>query len=449
MNRLIAALSALPFVCAGGSAKADIPQIKHVVIVFQENRTPDNLFGAFASKLPGADLANAGFNSKGQRIPLVPVPLARGLDLDHSHAAFVEMYDHGRMDGADLIVCQAIRGQSCPPNPQFAYVNASDVTPYLEIAQHYGFANRMFQTNQGPSFPAHQFILSGTSQISATSPYFAMDNMVDPHFGAGCSVPPVQRVRVIGPGGNAIGEVFPCFEHETLPDLLEGHSPSINWRYYSPGETSIWTAPDAIHHLCKPKNLACTGSDWTTGSIVLKPVQVLTDIASGQLAAVTWIIPNGRYSDHSEENDGSGPSWVAAIINGIGKSAYWENTVILISWDDWGGWYDHVAPPAPEGRPFGYYELGFRVPLLVVSPYTPAGYISQSQHDFGSILHFTEQVFGLGYIPPGNFADSRADDLADFFDFSAKPRPFEEIDAPLPPSFFLNDTRPPLPPDDD
>ena len=89
------------------------------------------------------------------------------------------------------------------------------------------------------------------------------------------------------------------------------------------------------------------------------------------------------------------------------------------------------------------------VPLLVISPYTPAGDISPSQHDFGSILRFVEKVFGLGRIPPGNFADARADDLADFFDFSAVPRAFAPIPAPVSGRYFLNDTRPLMPPDDD
>jgi phospholipase C len=136
-------------------------------------------------------------------------------------------------------------------------------------------------------------------------------------------------------------------------------------------------------------------------------------------------------------------------VNAVGGSPYWKNTAILVTWDDWGGWYDHVAPPSPIGRPFGYYELGFRVPLLVISPYAPAGDISPTQHDFGSILRFVEKVFGLGRIPPGNFADARADDRADFFDFGAAARAFAPIPALLPGRYFLDDTRPPTPPDDD
>jgi phospholipase C len=433
------------------SAAPPITQIEHVVIVVQENRTPDNLFGAFRGELPGADLASSGLTSKGKMVPLTPIRLGDTYGLDHSHPSFVLMYDNGRMDGADLIPCNSPKALGpCPRFPQFRYVKADDVRPYFEIAHRYGFANRMFQTNQGPSFPAHQFLLAGTSQLTASSAFFASENMQYQHEAAGCAAPADQRVAVIGPNGLEESYVFPCFEHQTLPDLLYRHRPPISWRYYAPTAGFIWTAPNAIRHICQPSHGECEGPSWSNGTIVLRPPQVLSDIAGRSLQAVSWVIPDERYSDHpGVKQEGTGPSWVTHIVNTVGRSLYWNSTAILITWDDWGGWYDHVAPPSPIGRPFGYYELGFRVPLLVVSPYTPPAYISPIQHDFGSILRFVEKVFGLGRIPPGNFADARADDLADFFDFDTTPRPFEPIPAPLPPSSFINDGRPPLPPDDD
>jgi phospholipase C len=437
------------------SAAAAATPIRHVVIVVQENRSTDNLFGAFRAQLPGADLAASGVASTGQVVPLTPIPLGDTYDLDHSHKAFVEMYDNGRMDGANLVYCAyPAPYQPCPAFPQFRYVNGADVMPYFDMARDYGFANRMFQTNQGPSYPAHQFLLAGTSQLTATSPLFAAENVTNAFETAGCAAPADQQVAVIGPGGQEEGYVFPCFEHLTLPDLLDRHAPPLSWRYYAPpgagASVSIWDAPNSIRHLCHASHGECEGSIWTNGTMVLNPPQVLLDIAAQKLAAVSWVIPAALYSDHAlTRQNGSGPSWVAAIVNALGKSPYWRGTAIFVTWDDWGGWYDHVVPPAPAGRAFGYYELGFRVPLLVISPYTPAGYISNEQHDFGSILRFVEHVFGLGRIPPGDFADARADDLADFFDFHAAPRQFVPIPAPLPPSYFINDKRPPLPPDDD
>src|SRR6201999_28317 len=131
-----------------------------------------------------------------------------------------------------------------------------------------------------------------------------------------------------------------------------------------------------------------------------------------------------------------GPSWVASIVNAVGNSDYWKDTVILITWDDWGGWYDHVRPPKVTKN--AYYETGFRVPLIVVSPYTPAGYVSQTTHTFGSILKFVETVFDLPVIPPGTYEDSRSDDLSDFFRFSKPRRDFVEIPSAVKADFFIN-----------
>src|SRR6266581_6439250 len=134
----------------GGGASTNLPsqKIQHVVVIFQENRTHDNLFHG----LPNADIANSGMNSLGQTIPLTPITLANHYDLSHAYSAFVDMYDGGKMDGADKIPVTCVPGTTgCPPNPQFVYVNPSEVAPYFQMAQHYTFADRMFQTNQGPS----------------------------------------------------------------------------------------------------------------------------------------------------------------------------------------------------------------------------------------------------------------------------------------------------------
>jgi phospholipase C len=423
-------------------AKAGIPEIKHIVIIVQENRSPDNLFHGLNKYLPKADIADIGVDSKGQTIQLSPVPLAGAYDLDHSHRAFVQMYDGGKMDGADRITCVAYFGP-CPKHPAFQYVQASDVQPYIALARNYSFANRMFQTNQGPSFPAHQFLFGGTSQPTPNSPLFVAGNT---QGGTGCIAPSNAFVAMIDPAGRDDTRMYPCFEHQTLADLLDRPPKDpmhpVSWRYYTQGANNIWTAPVAIRHLCEPTGspATCTDPHWTNGDIMLWPPQVLVDIHKRALKSVSWVIPTGQDSDHPTQNNGSGPSWVASIVNAIGTSPYWANTVILITWDDWGGWYDHVKPPIDSI--YSYYEYGFRVPLLVVSPYTPKGYVSDKTHHFGSILRFVETVFDLGRIPPGNFADARADDLGDFFDFTKAPRPFIKIPQTAPASLFLDRSRP-------
>jgi phospholipase C len=187
----------------------------------------------------------------------------------------------------------------------------------------------------------------------------------------------------------------------------------------------------------------------------LNPPDIFGDISNCTLRSVSWVIPKGQYSDHAKGNLGEGPSWVGDIVDAIGSSSkcdngagYWQDTAILITWDDWGGWYDHEAPsilPYPQGG----YQLGFRVPFVAVSAYTPSGYINDVPHDFGDILRFIEKNFGLtqGAL---NFADNRGpkNDLGLFFDLSAKPRTFKTIKTALPASYFIDDKRPAEDPDD-
>jgi phospholipase C len=450
--------------CAGFSSggPSDPPaafpgKFEHIVIIFQENRTPDNLFQDPVLIANGADIASSGVNSSGQTVPLSPIPLAINYDPDHSHMSFVVMYDGGQMDGADKIPVYCDATPNClPPNPQFSYVQASDAQPYFQLAERYTFGDRMFQTNQGPSYPAHQFILSGTSAPTATSSMFASEN---PQGGIGCAAPASATVQLIDPSGSESETTYPCFEHPTLADELD--AAGLSWRYYAPpaeGLGSVWTAPNSIQHLCgpnatPPNATSCQGSDWLNNVILYttqNPAPILTDIAEGQLAAVSWVIPSGQNSDHAGSlGNNGGPSWVTSIVNAIGDSSYWANTAVIITWDDWGGWYDHVAPSQviTNGTSWGSgYVYGFRVPLIVVSPYAKPGYISHVTHDFGSILNFVEHNFRLASL---GYADAHADNLADCFNFGQTPLQFRAIESPLPAEHFLNDHTPPTDPDDD
>ncbi len=364
-------------------------KIQHVVIIVQENRSPDNLFHG----LPGADIANSGVASDGTTVALQPIPLANSYDIDHSHTAFVTAYDGGKNDRSDQerVSC----GTACPyAHPEFGYVPASDNAPYMQMAQQYTFADRMFQTNEGPSYPAHQYLISGTSEPADGSNLLVSENTSQ----AGCTAPADARVSVIDLAGSEAQSVYPCFEHRTLMDLLDAKG--LSWRYYTPN-IGIWAAPNSIAHI---RN----GPGWN--NVIFDNTQVLSDARNGTLPNVSWVIPTAAASDHARGNDGSGPSWVASIVNAIGSSPAWKSTAIFVVWDDWGGWYDHVVP-----RVYGPYELGFRVPLLVVSPYAKRGYVSHATHEFGSILRFTERAFGLDSI---GTTDVRSDDLSDCFDFT-------------------------------
>jgi phospholipase C len=449
------------------------PVFKHIVIVVQENRTPDNLFGSKPSFEPGVDIATSGVNSHGRTVQLKARPLADCYDIGHDHSDFIAMLNKG----ADKEQLAPASGCTMPGNPEFKYVDNSSgaVQPYFDLAKAYGFANRMFQTNQGPSFPAHQFLFGGTSAPTSDSPLFAMDNMNVKKDKAGCTAGLDQTVTLIDGTGNQTNNapIYPCFEHTTLSDLLT--AANVSWRYYAPTTDGIWTAPNAIRHICAPtpsgKFFACSGTDWTNGNVVgTNPPQVLTDVASCVLPAVTWVIPSAPESDHPSSNDGSGPAWVASIVNAVGQQPtcasgenYWNDTAILITWDDWGGWYDHVPPFANNKQPHSPpawgdgYTYGFRVPLLVVSAFTPNHTVDNATHDFGSILSFVEHNFGLGFIGSGssiysNYADyqaaSRGDTLSAFFPLRVA-KAFVPIKTTLKASYFIHSKRQQEPSDTD
>lgn len=404
---------------AGGYRRAPDPplgggKIEHVVIIIQENRTLDNLFHRF----PGAETAESGLHRDGASVALVPIPLAEPYDPDHSHAAFVTEYDGGRLDGFDDERCSA--RSPCRPDLAFSYVQRSDVEPYWELAQRYVLADRVFQTNEGPSFPAHQYLLAGTSVLVSGGLWYVAGNAHTREGVPGCEAPADAWVQLIEiESGAEDRTAYPCLEHTALTDLVD--RAGLTWRYYEVRtESHLWDAPGAIRHIHDSAEYA--------KDVIAPPSRFFADLASGSLASVTWITPSAAASDHARINDGTGPSWVASIVNAIGKSPYWSSTAIFITWDDWGGWYDHVTPPQ-----YNAYELGFRVPLIVVSAYSKHGYVSHVEHEFGSILRFTEESLRLGSL---GYTDARSDNLSDCFDFNAPPQPFAAIDAPLNAEYF-------------
>jgi phospholipase C len=386
-----------------------VTPIRHVLVIVQENRTPDNLFQG----IPGADIAHEAIDSRDQPVPLHEVSLKTLWDLPHSHEAFLTDYDHGKMDGFDAGFSP--RDYLRP----FGYAPESEVAPYHEMAKRYVFADRMFQTNQGPSYPAHLYFVSGTAGDKTLAPYKVSSEAYDQAGQSvfpGCNARKGTYVDTIDPFNGAAGpHPFPCFDHPVLSEFIDAKN--LSWRYYQPRRgAGRWEAMDSysqVRYGPQYKNVI-----WPSQTI-------LSDIKRGRLANLSWVIPNPLWSDHAGHIGGTqGPAWVAAIVNAIGESTYWKSTAIFVTWDDWGGWYDHVAP-----RIYNHYELGFRVPLVVVSAYAKRAYVSKKQHEFGSILAFIEETFG---IPKGalHSTDRRADDLMDAFDFDQRPREFSKIDAP-------------------
>jgi hypothetical protein len=529
-------LSALLFFGAAAAPAQTLPTFQHIILIVQENRTPDNLFGSNTTFEAGLDLQQP--NSGQWCLGACFDPGHRHLDWEneHHHNGSCPGTGNAQACTATTTYCNDIvvgpgQGQlPVPTCPQQSYVSGtydnSVVAPYFDIATKYGFANYFFQTNQGPSMPAHQFLFTGTSSPDGVVNqgywnYFQAENPLPANGGAGCTAQTGVTAELINASGVENVSVYPCFSHNSLPTLLD--PAHISWRYYANKDWAIWNAPNAIAQICMPTSVngECTGSDYINND-VLNPAQVLHDLGAVShqecnLKQVSWVIPNGDRSDHpgfetANQNHSTdiegGPAWVADIINTLGKDpgqcGYWNNTAVLIVWDDWGGFWDHVSPyevlinnpPTQNCNPsttFGCgYVSGFRVPFMVVSAYTGvlnqngtySGYVSGAcgasplppcpneafpfKHDFGSILAFIENNFlgsnAIGTINAQNnypFADNFAPDyqkppslhipLADFFPLTT-PRPFQAITLPSgapDANYFLNYNGPILDPDND
>jgi phospholipase C len=401
----------------------DARRIKHVVVIVQENRSVDNLFNG----LPGADTVQSGKNSHGQTVQLVSTPLTAPYDLSHKHSAWVQDDANGVMDGFDTETenCYSKNSYKCPEADvaSYGYVPRSDVQPYWDLAEQYTFGDRMFQTSQGPSFSAHQYIVSATSAISDRSDLKAAENPTDPQGRkrqGGCDSQSDTTVVTIDPKGNEGSAVFPCFVRDSIFRLM--NVKNVSWHYYQEFKGSgEWHAVDALKPIWQSRSYE---------NVIWPSSKVLKDVAAGQLSDVTFVTPSAQASDHPAKNNGTGPSWVASIVNAIGNSQYWNSTAIFVIWDDWGGWYDHVPPTI-----YNSFEDGFRVPLLVISPYAKQGHVSHVRYEFGSVLKFIEKTFDLGSL---GRTDVRSHDLTDCFDFKRAPRPFTRIRTKYSASYFEN-----------
>jgi phospholipase C len=385
--------------------------IDHIVIIMQENRTFDNLFNGF----PGADTVQSGM-SKGVTIPLRPVALDDSRDPDHSHKQWWAAWNYGNMDGF-------AQGAS-PSTLPYSYVPQKDDEAYWTLAQNYTLGDRMFQANTGPSFAAHQYMIAGQSADIAENPSGAV---------WGCGAGNSSTAALIGPSGTELPGAYPCFDYQTAADLLD--QKGVTWRYYAPGAEDsffILSAFQAVRHIRY-------GNDWNK-NVISPQNKVLVDLAQGELAQVTWIVPDWTHSDHPGSGSTEGPDWVASIVNAIGQSKYWNSTAIFITWDDWGGWYDHVNPPTIDAM-----GPGFRVPLIVVSPYARQGYISHHFHEVSGFIAFIEKNFDLGTL---GARDAGSDAFADCFNYRQTPVAYHSIATRVSREALIRE-KPTGPPDED
>jgi phospholipase C len=314
----------------------------------------------------------------------------------------------------------------------YAYIDHAQIKPYWAIARKYVLADEMFPTEFGGSFTAHLTLVAGTDDIKLPGraevnfPSAAPDDCDSPPNtkSSYVAMKPYRRLHEFdGP--------FPCFDQfNTMAEVLDGAG--VSWKIYASKvlDAGFWEPFEAIKYVRY-------GPDWTT-DVIAPQTRSLTDAMDGNLAAVSWVTPSGQDSDHPAYHSDRGPSWVASVVNAVGESSYWPASAIIVLWDDWGGFYDNAPPPQLD-----YRGLGIRVPCLILSPYAKSDYVSHVQYEYGSILRFIEEVYGLpiGSIGPTSegYTDGRAASLDDAFDFTQPPRKFTPIKSKYSIAHFLRE----------
>jgi phospholipase C len=368
--------------------------IQHVVYIIKENRSFDNYFGLY----PGADGASTGLTSTGTVIPLSHMTDVIPYDICHSNLCGTTAIDGGRMDQFDLIS----GGNTFGAYQSYSQFQQQDIPNYYAYAKNFVLADQLFSSLDGPSFPNHLYPIAATSGGAIGNPSSSNSIPVS-DLKWGCDAPATSTVLMKDDEGD-ITQQPPCFDFQTLGDLLEGAG--ISWKFYAPpsGQSGYnYSSYDAINHV---RNSAL----WTEH--VVDDATFVADAMSGNLPAMSWLV-TGSGSEHPPGTACYGENWTVSQINAIMQGPDWNSTAIFLTWDDFGGLYDHVAPPVLDG-----YGMGPRVPLLIISPYAKAGYISHTQYEFSSVLKFIEERFGLQSLTT---RDAAANDMTDSFNFTQRP----------------------------
>ena len=431
----------LPF---GSLAAPQAGKIQHVVYILQENRTFDNVFGG-PNALPNVDAANTGLMSDGRQIALTSTGIGGATDPSNSYATWIAACNAPpnaqwivgqpapcRMNGFDVGSSNAKESPYLP----YSYVDYSLTKPYFDMATKYAVADRFFASHNSESYTAHQYLFAGQSggSVDSVSLGFAIAN---PSYNIpglspwGCDSPDGTRVSQFATPSQPLAPIrrnnaFPCWSYSSLPDLLNARN--LTWRVYEPWLKYNIDSLDSIRSIRYGKQFPTGRNSSLLGNYYFRhpTAQFARDLNGGTfsaLAPVTWFLPAPGDSDHAGPGliFGSGAGYVADIINQIGRSPYWNSTVIFVTWDDWGGVYDHVPPYVVRDAS----GVGFRVPLLVISPYTIPGCVIHANNEFGTILKFAEDAFGLGSLG-GVDSSAYLGNLNECFDWSA-PRAFRPI----------------------
>ena len=426
---------------ADSPGNSPVGKIKHIVIIVQENRTFDNLFHGFSEPSGAkADAATYGCDTSGTPHLLASVPFENLYGASNGHQAEVADYDNGKNDGFYTQNASSGTNASNDGNNSLAYLPQTEVQPYFDLATSGALAERFFESVTAPTYPSHMMYLAASSTYDNNPAHRVIDN---PANGFGCQdTTQTDTVNVLDTDDPNAKPIFPCYAGVTnIIDELD--AAGRTWHYYSfPVTVPGAITPGATEEANSGLDLNAVPSylqtfrrpDFTTNDVTPSE-RVLTDVASGTLEDVTWVTPDNANSDHPAESTAAGPAWVASVVNAVGTSPFYASTAIFVTWDDFGGWYDHVPPP----QKYPPYGLSMRSALIAISPYARRARLIDTQLEPGSLVKFIEETFGL---PSLGREDATANSVDDMFDFAQAPTAFTPISTAAvrryPAAYFLH-----------
>jgi phospholipase C len=356
--------------------------INHVVIIMMENRAFDNYFGVYCPTTGAYCSSAVNGEHAGLCVPKNPsIPTAGCIrpyylgiagmhthDLPHDYNNTVTSINHGAMNGFYF-------GEGATPLT-FGHFGGRALSIYWDLAEEYALGENFFSSAISYSLPNHWYLLAGQAPPQTKYVQFTQPTWGFKHAYLNAS----NRTQ-------------------TVEDLLN-RTPGVSWKYYDwtlPSyQTSIgggWGNQDAYNYWSPLAAKHESYTHWYLSHFVSRS-GIFSDAANGTLPNISWVIPQDTSSDHAQtSNISTGESYVAQTVDAIEKSPEWNSTAIFLSWDDYGGWYDGVAPPHLDSL-----GLSVRVPLLVISPYTPVGRVVSGLGYFESLLHFVEWRFNLGSL---------------------------------------------------
>jgi phospholipase C len=405
-----------PSTSATTTAPATTGTIDHIFIIVKENHTFDNFFGSY----PGANGGMTALDSKGNFQPLVKPWTDMDLPGMNDWPSAHTDWNAGKMDHFDLgetgsfwsLVGLAFHGpfvSYAPPNGKIGGAAGY----YWELASRSVLCDNYFTSVMGASTPNHLYLYAATSG----------NIVVNPDASTG-------QVQVLSNGQlvSHAPHLTPAEVPTTLLNELEAKG--LSWRILREADSTPAMVPliqllasfingdESIKYFDVATALPSFSTNYFETSNLDEQLAGL--LAQGNAGNVTWIKPYPFHSEHPGFSSvGLGAEWTRNIVNAIGNSQYWPHCAIFITWDDYGGFYDHVPPPAVDA-----VGLGFRVPCIVVSPYAKRGYVDHKQYEHSSVVKFAETTFGL---PAMTARDAAADGMSGALDLTQSPRPFAEF----------------------